>query len=232
MCAAIFFDRWWSGWASTTLRMLAGATISAGPRAAQRRAPGQSWEALVAGSLSGDATATRALLRGIGPRVLATVRRVLGFGALANDAEDIVQESLLAVVSALGSLREPSKVVGFATRTAVRRALRHRKQADAKSREVELESAGPLTDKAKAPDADLVARQRAALLLQLLDELPDAQSEALALRFCLGHSLAEVAEIMQCPVNTVRSRVRLGREALAAKLEKRTAARTALEVDR
>ncbi|MEM6994610.1 MAG: RNA polymerase sigma factor [Myxococcota bacterium] len=207
--------------------MLAGAAISRGaPRAREPSRP--RWGELVPAAARGDVDATRRLLHGIGPRVLQTVRRVLGYGALANDAEDVAQESLLAVLRALPGLREPTKVVAFATRTAVRNALRHRRRGEGGAATVELDAADTVVDDSEGPAEALVARRRAAMLLSLLDELPDAQSEALALRFCLGHSLEEAAEVMQCPVNTVRSRVRLGREALAAKLKKRAATRELL----
>lgn len=209
------------------MTMMAAAAISAeAPRASESGARLR-WGQLVPAAAQGDQIATRRLLTALGPRVLGAVRRVLGYGTLANDAEDVTQESLLAVVRALPGLREPSKVVGFATRTAVRNALRHRRRGEA-SRTVALDEAGTLPDDARDPAADLIARQRVQLLLSVLDELPETQSEALALRFCLGHSLEEVADVMQCPINTVRSRVRLGREAIAKKLSKRAGARELL----
>lgn len=213
------------------MRMLAGAVISSGVGNSAREAKPPVWAEVVPDAVGGSAEATRTLLRAIGPRVLGAVRRVLGFGPLAADAEDVTQETLLAVVKALPTLREPNRVVAFASRSAVRNALRHRRRAENLAKTVTIDHAEALTDSGRDLDARLVAQQRAALLLSLLDELPDAQSEALALRVCLGHTLEEVADIMQCPVNTVRSRVRLGREALAGKLQKRAAARDLLEVD-
>lgn len=210
------------------MKMLAGAALSGAMTASQRR---PSWAELVPDAARGDAEATRTLLRIVGPRVLAAVRRVLGFGPLSADAEDVTQETLLAVVRALPTLRDPERVLPFATRAAVRNALRHRRRRAIAPDSVAFDEKDAPTW-AEGPDATLVARRRSMLLLSLLDELPDAQSEAVALRVCLGHSLEEAAEIMQCPVNTVRSRVRLGRTALAAKLEKRAAARELLEVDR
>ena len=53
----------------------------------------------------------------------------------------------------------------------------------------------------------------------LLDDLPEEQSEALALRFMLGWSLLEIAEASGAPVNTVRSRLRLAKEALRRRVE-------------
>jgi RNA polymerase sigma-70 factor (ECF subfamily) len=53
---------------------------------------------------------------------------------------------------------------------------------------------------------------------ELLDELPEEQAEALAMRFMLGSSLEEVAQASGVPVNTVRSRVRLAKDAILKRL--------------
>lgn len=211
--------------------MLAGAAISSGVGASAPDPNRPVWADVVPAAAAGSSQDVRTLLRVIGPRVLGAVRRVLGFGPLAADAEDVTQETLIAVLRALPTLREPNRVLSFASRTAVRNALRHRRRGENLAKTVTIDHAERLSEPHKDPDARLVAHRRATVLLSLLDELPDAQSEALALQVCLGHSLEEVAEIMQCPVNTVRSRVRLGREALALKLEKRAGLRDKLEVE-
>lgn len=213
------------------MRMLAGTASSSGVGASAQRPDPPVWADIVPAAAVGGSEATRTLLRVIGPRVLGAVRRVLGFGPLAADAEDVTQETLIAVLRALPTLRDPNRVLAFASRTAVRNALRHRRRGESLAKTVSIDHAERLSAPGEDPDARLVAQRRASVLLSLLDELPDAQSEAIALQVCLGHSLEEVAEIMQCPVNTVRSRVRLGREALAEKLKKRVGLRDQLEVE-
>ena len=51
-------------------------------------------------------------------------------------------------------------------------------------------------------------------LLEMLSTLPEPQQQAMTMRYVLGYSLAETAEALACPSNTVRSRIRLAREAL------------------
>lgn len=63
------------------------------------------------------------------------------------------------------------------------------------------------------------AARRCALLRELLEDLPEPQAEALALRTMLGYSLKEVAAVTNAPVNTVRSRLRLAKEALRRRIE-------------
>jgi RNA polymerase sigma-70 factor (ECF subfamily) len=49
---------------------------------------------------------------------------------------------------------------------------------------------------------------------RLLDDLPEALGEAMALHFMLGHTAMEIAAVTRVSVNTVWSRLRLGRERL------------------
>ena len=70
-----------------------------------------------------------------------------------------------------------------------------------------------------APLAAAVAERRRVVLRELLTALPEAQAEALALHLMLGHSIEEVAAAAGVPGNTVRSRIRLGKEALRARID-------------
>jgi RNA polymerase sigma-70 factor (ECF subfamily) len=69
---------------------------------------------------------------------------------------------------------------------------------------------------ASAPEAG--GERRRAVLRRLLDDLADEQAEALALRVVLGWSLDEIAAATGAPVNTVRSRLRLAKEALRRRI--------------
>ena len=73
----------------------------------------------------------------------------------------------------------------------------------------------------RAVDAESTPSAR--LLRELLEDLPEEQAEALTLRVVMGWSLEEVARASGAPVNTVRSRVRLAKEALRARIEARPA---------
>ena len=53
----------------------------------------------------------------------------------------------------------------------------------------------------------------------MLADLPSAQAEALVLRSVLGYSFEELAAATGSPVNTVRSRIRLAKEALRRRIE-------------
>jgi RNA polymerase sigma-70 factor (ECF subfamily) len=189
------------------------------PPVAEARAPAP--DALLAearAAASGDPQATRRLLRVVGPRVLRVVRSVLG--ASHADTEDVVQESLLGFLNALKDFRGESAVLYFASCIAFRRALEAKRRtqdvgqwlADFQ-RLQQAEGAAPL------PPSELAFLElRRELLAHLLTELPKAQAEALALRAVTGMSIEKIAEASDCPANTVRSRLRLAKEALRRRI--------------
>lgn len=177
---------------------------------------------LVAPAVAGDGGAMRRLLIILGPPVLRTTRRILRDAA---DAEEAAQEAMMAIVRDLGSLRDAAAVVGFATTAAARIAIRARRKRD-RERGHRAVVAGPVADaQQRSPAAILSARERAERLLTLLDRLPEEQAQALVMRHVLGYEPAEIAAVTGAPVNTVRSRIRLARVALARRLEAEPALR-------
>lgn len=204
------------------------AVTSAASRAVDASAARIDESELVLAAQRGDRAALSRLLRQLAPTLLATTRRIVGPGLAANasDAEDACQEALVDLARGLGGLEDPRRVQAYAVRTAARRAIRARRSAPRERLELELDG---LRAGAEGPDASVARQRRARALLELLDELPEAQAEALYLRVALGYSLPEVADTMGVPLNTVRSRVRLAREALRRKLDKRPALRHLLE---
>jgi RNA polymerase sigma-70 factor (ECF subfamily) len=70
-----------------------------------------------------------------------------------------------------------------------------------------------------SPAELLAAARRREVLRGLLEELPPAQAEVLALHTMLGHSVAETAAVTGTPANTVRSRLRAALSALRARAD-------------
>jgi RNA polymerase sigma-70 factor, ECF subfamily len=162
---------------------------------------------------TGDARATRCLLEQVGPRVVRAARAVMG--REHPELEDAVQLALIGFVQALPSFRGECDPAQFAARIAVRTAVAVRRRALARSGHqdpsVDLSAIGGSTPEAGA------ARRRD-VLRRLLDDLADEQAEALALRVVLGWSLDEISAATGAPVNTVRSRLRLAKEALRRRI--------------
>jgi len=70
----------------------------------------------------------------------------------------------------------------------------------------------------ETPEAVLASRQVASAVNAAVERLPDDLRQALVLREVEGLSYEEIAEVMNCPVGTVRSRIFRAREAVAARL--------------
>jgi RNA polymerase sigma-70 factor, ECF subfamily len=167
---------------------------------------------------SGDPAATRRFLEGVTPTLTRLVNRVLG--ARHPDVDDVVQQSLIAVLKALAAFRGDCHPVGYASRIALRVALVARRSAAVRRARNEALALLELSDGDTAGPADEVSGERQKRAWRdLLAELPEEQAEAFGLRVALGWSLDEVASATGAPVNTVRSRIRLAKEALRRRIE-------------
>ena len=82
------------------------------------------------------------------------------------------------------------------------------------------------------PGCEVSVERRKRALRDLLSDLPEEQADALALRVMLGWSLEDVARATGAPLNTVRSRVRLAKEALRRRIEADPSLSDELEVER
>jgi RNA polymerase sigma factor (sigma-70 family) len=191
--------------------------LSAGP--VSRTDDVDPWLGWVERARRGESTAVRALLQGVAPAVQAVVRRMLG--SSHPDHDDLVQESLLGFIRALDAFRGQCAVVHYARRIALWRVLEDQK------RKLSLKRAGcaiSLRDELIAldePNVDsrvLAARQRARIRA-LLHTLRPEQAEVLALRHVLDYTVEEIAETTGVPYNTVRSRLRLAKEAMRSRIE-------------
>jgi len=176
---------------------------------------------LVAAARAGDRAAMRALLAAVAPVVARAARRVLGRGN--PDAEDVAQQALAAFVERLDSFRAESTVKHFAERIGVYRALSARRDAQVRLRcltaDVPLEDLGfSEVGHGSAPAHDVARARCRELLLEALETLSPPQAEVLALHFLFDHTIVEIAGMMGTPEETVRSRLRLGKQALRTRI--------------
>jgi RNA polymerase sigma-70 factor (ECF subfamily) len=68
------------------------------------------------------------------------------------------------------------------------------------------------------PEAELMTRQIAATVNQTMEELPEELRTAITLREIEGMSYEDIANVMNCPIGTVRSRIFRARETIADRL--------------
>ncbi|MGO9837564.1 MAG: RNA polymerase sigma factor [Polyangiaceae bacterium] len=161
----------------------------------------------------GDVRATRRLLEVVAPRVARTVRAVMG--ARHPEVEDAAQLALIGFIQALPSFRGECDPSQFAARIAVRTAGAVRRRSRSRLGAVDL---AVDVDALEAPPEEMEAARRKEFIRGLLDGLPEEQAEVLVLRIMLGWALKDIATTSGAPLNTVRSRLRLAKEALRRRI--------------
>ena len=171
---------------------------------------------LARAAAAGNASAMRTLLVALGPDVLRVVRRL--FGAGHPEVEDVAQECAVALVQSLPRFRGECSTRHFAARVALHHSMAARRNLLARKRALPAPEASVAADEAAVdepcPEARALTNAKAAVVRALCDELPASQAEALALHFVLGYTVHEAAALLGAPLETVRSRLRLAKQAL------------------
>jgi RNA polymerase sigma-70 factor (ECF subfamily) len=206
-----------------------GEPVEKGPIEAESSAAGEPTVELARIAGAGDSVATAKLLRQFAPRLSRVVRAVLGGGH--PDVEDAVQQALIGFVHALPAFRGDCDPLGYATVIAVRTAVAVRKRSRTEqTRRDDGADADAIAELRPSPSDEAASQRRKEIMRDLLAEIPAEQAEALASRVVLGWSLEEIAAHSGAPLNTVRSRLRLAKEALKRKIEADSGLLEALEV--
>ncbi|HET9623760.1 MAG TPA: sigma-70 family RNA polymerase sigma factor [Kofleriaceae bacterium] len=163
----------------------------------------------VAAAAAGDRGAAEALCRALLPRVRNLVRYLLRGDARVDD---VAQEALIAVLRGLGSFRGEGRFEAWVDRVVARTtfAVIRRIRAETQPGAEPVDGDAGAHDRASFDDGYALRRE----LAEALDRLPGEQREALVLHFALEMTVPEIAEAAAAPIETVRSRLRLGKAAL------------------
>jgi RNA polymerase sigma-70 factor (ECF subfamily) len=177
--------------------------------------------ALVRRARDGDRDALELLLRGHYDRIHAVCRRITGNPA---DAADAAQNAMIAVTRGLAGFDDRSRFSSWAYRIAVNCSIdeiRRRSRARMVSLD-ELSDAGGASAPAGSAAAIAADPEAAATRVDVdsaLRRLPVEFRAPVVLRDMCGLDYAEIAEILQVPAGTVRSRIARGRAALVRLME-------------
>ena len=166
----------------------------------------------------GDGDAMASFYRQHGRVVFAQVLLVVGGQRVL--AEEIVQDTMLAVWRGAGSFRGESSVRSWVIAIA-RRQTRDR----LRRRRLRVVDDAFLADQpGSAPGPEVTALDRAELteVRDAIRELAPAHREVLGLAFGTGLSLPEVADVLQIPIGTVKSRLTAARTALNRTLDEKS----------
>jgi len=213
--------------AVTSVRSIVSSALDAPapPRTSGLFPAGSGWKSavdplapLAARALLGDADAQRALLE----ELVRPLRRFLKFALVsADETEDTLQESLIAVLGALPGYRGESSVLHFSIGVARRLALAQCRTSSRYAKHIEraIQLERPLLSSDALRGDGVMGPRLRAELIRLLDELPEEQARAFVLRSIFDCSLREIAAETRVPVNTVRTRLRLARKFLRRRIE-------------
>jgi RNA polymerase sigma-70 factor (ECF subfamily) len=167
-------------------------------------------EALAREALGHDPEAVRRFLLAIAPAIGRACRSVMG--ARHTDLEDTIQECFVDVTRGLRYYRFEGNLLGFVSKIAVRRALASRRRSVAQQRHLQL--LDDLHDELPVSDANAVEIERAEMMRDLIRRVRPIQAETLIMRVVLGFTVEEIAVATDVSVNTVKTRLRLGKKSL------------------
>ncbi len=147
----------------------------------------------------GDEDSWRILLDSYRPRLMVLVLLITGSG---TTAEDIVQETFIRALRA--TIRNTSGTVhGFLGTIAYRLAVKETQRA---RRYVCLDT-HELLDHVENPMEQLLKDERQRLIAEAIRSLDNEHRDILLLRCYGGHSYLEIAELLDVPIGTVKSRI-------------------------
>ena len=172
---------------------------------------------LVQRAQRGDLRAFDLLVLKYQGRIAALVSRYVSD---AGEVEDVTQEAFIKAYRALGKFRGDSAFYTWLYRIAANAAKNHlvangrRPGADATIEDAEGFDEGGMLSESASPEALAMGGELAEVIESALNALPDELKAALMLREFDGLSYDDIADVLGCPVGTVRSRIFRAREAI------------------
>lgn len=157
--------------------------------------------------MAGDPYARQALFSECLPVVVRWCARL---GGPRIDAEDAASDVLVIVLRRLGELEQPERFGGWLFGITRRVLSRHRRRAWVKRwTGAEAEDSA---DPAPGAERTLLTAELTRQVLEVLEQLPKPQREVLVLCSLEDRPASEVATLLEIPIGTVASRLRLARK--------------------
>lgn len=151
-------------------------------------------------------------------KIIAIISRFVKDSA---EVHDVAQEAFIKAYRALGNFRGDSAFYTWIYRIAINTAKNHLvsrgrrpPSSDVDVDDAEFYSGADGLRDITSPESEMMRDQLETLVHKAIRELPEDLRTAVTLREMEGLSYEEIAEIMDCPVGTVRSRIFRAREAI------------------
>jgi RNA polymerase sigma-70 factor (ECF subfamily) len=178
--------------------------------------------ALVKRVQAGDNSAFDLLVRKYQHRIGAVVYRFVPDHA---ECQDITQDAFLRAYRALANFRGEAQFYTWLYRIAVNTAKNHLvamkrrpPTSDVEAEDAEHYAGASRMHDHDTPEHELLREEIAREVSATVAALPAELRQAITLREMDGLSYEEIAETMDCPIGTVRSRIFRAREAIDARL--------------
>ena len=143
-----------------------------------------------------------------------------------NDIPDVVQESFIKAYRSIDSFRGDSAFYTWLYRIAVNTAKnyltaqgRRPPNEDILAEDAESYDVGTNLRDVDTPENEMLSNELKKIVFDTIKGLQEDLRTAITLRELEGLSYEEIAEIMDCPVGTVRSRIFRAREIIESKVK-------------
>ncbi|TLU59906.1 RNA polymerase sigma factor RpoE [Thalassotalea litorea] len=172
---------------------------------------------------NGDKNAFNLLVQKYQQKVMNLVSRYVKNQA---DVADVTQEAFIKAYRAIGNFRSESAFYTWLYRIAVNTAKNHllagsRKPpgSDIEVEDAQMYDSGDALRENASPERMILTDEIRQLIFTTIEQLPEELRTAINLRELDGLSYEEIANIMECPVGTVRSRIFRARDAVDKKIK-------------
>ncbi len=172
---------------------------------------------------SGDSRAFDLLVLKYQSRIIGLISRYVQD---SHEVQDVAQEAFIKAYRALPRFRGDSAFYTWLYRIAINTAKNHLVSrgrrppgTDVDVEDAEYYDTGSALRDQENPENSLFRDELSAVVDSAIRELPDDLRTAVTLREFDGLSYEDIAEIMDCPVGTVRSRIFRAREAIDKRVQ-------------
>ena len=166
----------------------------------------------------GDKTAFDLLVRKYQHKIAKLISRYVRD---RREVEDVTQEALIKAYRAIGGFRGESAFYTWLYRIAVNTAKNYLESqgrrppgTDMEIETAELVEGGASLREQATPERQMLTDEIANTVNRVIEGLPEDLRTAITLREIEGMSYEEIAQVMDCPIGTVRSRIFRAREAI------------------
>jgi RNA polymerase sigma-70 factor, ECF subfamily len=173
---------------------------------------------LVARVQAGDKQAFDVLVRKYQYRIIKLVSR---FVRNSDEVQDITQEAFIKAYRAIGGFRGDAAFYTWLYRIAINTAKNYLVSNDRKMLDQALDAddaeqfeSGDWLREFATPERELMASELKHVIFSTIGKLPAELKEAITLREMENLSYEEIAQVMDCPIGTVRSRIFRAREVI------------------